>query len=45
MRLSVMMRMQSPTVWLGVTEMTGLLMISATVVSLEERPWRMTLRA
>ena len=42
---SVTMRMHSPTVCCGETEITGLLMISETAVSFEERPLRMILRA
>ena len=45
MWLSVMMRRHSPTVCLRETEITGLLMISATFVSFDKRPCSTTLRA
>ena len=44
MRRSVMTRMHSSTVSLDEAEMTGLVMISLTRVSLEGRPVRISLR-
>jgi len=45
MRFFVMMCMHSPTVFFGETEITGLLMISDTCVSFDNRPWRITFLA
>ncbi len=44
-RLSVMIRMHSPTECCRVTEITGLLMISDTCVSFDDLPCRITFRA
>jgi hypothetical protein len=45
MRLSVISRMHSSTVWAGDTVMTGLVMMSLTRVSFDDRDSRTTFRA